>query len=222
MQKQLIYKELLNELSFTQCKLLIVSKNRSIEDIKFYYDLGHRDFGENHLKELAMKSQHQEFKDIRWHYIGHLQSNKVKDLAKIPNLFAIHSVSSLSAVDEILKRFSSGSTLELFYEMHISSEPQKSGFHQVEEVIQALQLFQKFPHTKVCNRGLMGMAPLASEGAPEVAMAFEKLVFFKEQLKEYKKFFSQDEILLSMGMSSDYKCALKMGSHWVRVGSKLF
>ena len=203
-----------------QTNLLIVSKTRSLEEIKAYYDLGHRDFGENRVQELEDKSRDlaESCPDIRWHMIGHLQTNKVNTLFKIPNLRAIHSVHDLHLVDRLIKgQDKLRHPVDLFLQFNTSKEDEKSGFETYTELMEAAGFVLKAEKLKF--RGLMTMGTLRTENfEAEARRCFEELQVEKEKLQ------SEFDIKLetSMGMSQDYEIALEEGSNWIRLGTMMF
>lgn len=221
-QYNTIKKELGSEVT-----LVAVSKTKPVEDIKALYDLGQRDFGENYVQELVEK-QVLLPSDIRWHFIGHLQSNKVKYIA--PFVHLIHGVDSYKLLLEIEKQAAKKQrVIHCLLQVHIAQEETKFGFNAAElaDIMNTLQkgLLQ---HAQV--RGLMGMASF-TEDQQQIQKEF---VYLKGLFDEY---FPTPEIpssgssfqvppsgfpILSMGMSSDYQLAIACGSNMVRVGSLLF
>lgn len=200
--------------------LLIVSKNRSIDDIKAYYELGHRHFGENRVQELLIKSQELEgcCPDICWHMIGHLQTNKIKDLFKVKNLYAIHSVDTLKLLEQLLKfEERLGKEVKIFLQFNTSREEEKSGFEKIAELEEAIELFKHSLFLKLW--GLMTMGALRVENQLISAQScFEELVQIKQNLdRKYSL-----HLELSMGMSQDYQVALSCGSNWLRLGTMMF
>jgi PLP dependent protein len=212
------YQEILNELSSKKVSLVAVSKIQSIEDIKKMYDLGQRDFGENYVQELVDK-QAQLPQDIRWHFIGHLQSNKVKYIA--PFVHLIQGVDSLKLLTEINKQAKKiGRVIHCLLQVHIAQEETKFGLDEaeLEEIMNKLQ--QESAFQNVFIDGLMGMASFSDD--------LEKV---RGEMKNLKSLFDKYHSLstvncqlstLSMGMSGDYKMAVEEGSNMVRIGSLLF
>jgi PLP dependent protein len=203
-----------------QTKLLIVSKTRSVEEIKMYYHLGHRDFGENRVQELREKALklEKECPEIRWHMIGHLQTNKVKQLLSIKNLVSIHSVSNEKLLSEILSfdkklTFSVG----IFLQINTSFEEEKSGFETKDEILSLLNRFENLDHLFL--QGLMTMGKLRTDDFKKAAKeCFGLLNEFKDLCE--KKI--NHPLESSMGMSQDYEIALEEGSHWIRLGTTMF
>lgn len=212
------FKQILSELGNID-SLVAVSKTKPIEDIRALYDLGQRDFGENYVQELQEK-QPQLPPDIRWHFIGHLQSNKVKYIA--PFVHLIHGVDSLSLLKEISKQASKNNrVIDCLLQVHIASEETKFGLN--EEELQSVLESVKNDGTAFQNvniRGLMGMASFTDNEAL-VKKEFSSLKALFDKYAQVSIFNSPFSIL-SMGMSGDYKIALEEGSNMVRIGSLLF
>ena len=203
------YKELQKELT-PATTLVAVSKFKSAEDIMALYNLGQRDFGENFVQELLIKYESLP-KDIRWHFIGHLQSNKVKYIVNF--IYLIHGVDTLKLLKEIDKQAAkAGVKVNCLLQRHISQEETKFGFDE-QELDEAIRL----PHNNIQLKGLMGMASFTSD---------ENIV--KKEFNQLTLQFKKMETLipgfdtLSMGMSGDYKVALVSGSNMVRIGSLIF
>jgi pyridoxal phosphate enzyme (YggS family) len=173
------------------------------------YSSGIRDFGENYVQELV--SKHEVLpKDIKWHFIGHLQTNKVKYL--VPFIHLIHGVDSEKLLAEINKQaIKTGRTVECLLQVHIAEEETKFGFDENE--LTRLEL-NKYPYVRI--KGLMGMASFSSD-EELVRGEFRKLSLLYDTLKVKHNF-----SILSMGMSADYKIAIDEGSNMVRIGSLLF
>lgn len=200
--------------------LLIVSKTRTLEEIQAYYDLGHRDFGENRVQELEEKSLALKVScpDIRWHMIGHLQTNKVNTLFKVANLVAIHSVHDLHLVDRLLKgQPKLRHPIDIFLQFNTSKEDEKSGFETYTELVEAAEFIVK--SQKLRLKGLMTMGTLRTENfEAEARRCFQELQVEKEKLQ------SEFNVRLetSMGMSQDYQIALEEKSSWIRLGTMMF
>jgi PLP dependent protein len=205
------YNGIQKELIATNTTLIAVSKLKPASDIEALYNLGHRHFGENYVQELVEK-QAQLLSDINWHFIGHLQSNKVKYIA--PFVHLIQSVDSEKLLKEIDKQAAKNNRIiNVLLQIHIAEEETKFGFDEQE--LQKLDL-SLFPHVKIT--GLMGMATF-TEDKQKVKREFEHLQ------KMYASFASEKNIpltTLSMGMSDDYALAISCGSNMVRIGSLLF
>lgn len=201
-----------------QVTLVAVSKFHPAEAIQEAYDAGQRIFGESKVQELTSKITHLP-EDIQWHFIGHLQTNKVKYIA--PFIDTIHSVDSLKLLIEIDKQAAKQNrVINVLLQMYIASEETKFGLSQ-EECITLLesQAYKECANIKV--RGLMGMASF-TENESQVHKEFSELKSIFFQIKE--QFFANDTSFdtLSMGMSDDFGIAIEEGSTMVRVGSKIF
>lgn len=204
------YKELLQELE-GKATLVAVSKTKPVEDLQALYDLGQRDFGENYVQELVDK-QAVLPKDIRWHFIGHLQSNKVKYIA--PFVYLIHGVDSEGLLKEIDKQAAKNNrTIDCLLQVHIATEETKFGLDESE--LANLQI-AKYPNVQI--KGLMGMASFSAD-----------LQLVRNEFKLLKRLFdtatqthNQPLQILSMGMSGDYTIAIEEGSNMIRIGSLLF
>ena len=205
--------------------LVAVSKYSPVEDVALAYSLGQMDFGENRVADLALKAgsfQFNQRQNVRWHFIGTLQTNKVKELMKIPNLWAIHSVSSKKLLEEILRREGEfqGPELNLFFQLNTSKEEEKSGFDTVEEIAEAIEFLLTKKKSNLICRGLMTMGSIREENFEEAARkSFHELREARDYLAEK---FNLKDLKLSMGMSQDYKIALEEGADYVRVGSLIF
>jgi len=204
------YQQINEELRLSKITLVAVSKTKPVEDILELYDLGHRDFGENYVQELVEKAERLP-KDIRWHFIGHLQSNKVKLIT--PFIYLIHGVDSLKLLKEIDKQAEKSKRhIDCLLQVHIAQEETKFGFDENE--LFALEIGQ-FVNVKI--KGLMGMASL-SEYVNKIRTEFKHLKTIYKKLSTLTPQLS----ILSMGMSADYKIAIEEGSNMVRIGSLLF
>jgi PLP dependent protein len=226
-----VYTELVNELKQKKVTLVAVSKTKSVEDIHALYELGHKDFGENYVQELLEKQTHLPA-DIRWHFIGHLQSNKVKHIA--PFVHLIHSVDSFKLLSEINKQGQKiNRIINCLLQVHIAQEETKFGFdeRELDETINQLanpegsgQVMQ-MKNIKVV--GLMGMASFTDDmNKVRTEFKYLKALFNKcRQLQTTNLLTGQVGYklqTLSMGMSSDYTIAIEEGSNMIRVGSLLF
>ncbi|MGQ3012636.1 MAG: YggS family pyridoxal phosphate-dependent enzyme [Flavobacteriales bacterium] len=201
-----------------QVTLVAVSKTYPAEVLQQAYDAGVRIFGENRVQELLPKYEALP-KDIEWHLIGHLQSNKVKYI--VPFVHMIHSVDSLRLFNEIQKQASkAGRIIQVLLQMHIASEETKFGFDEAE-LLSILEsgVMQNAPSVKV--RGLMGMASF-TEDTEKVKTEFAGLKKTFDAIKAKNYFPEKDFDVLSMGMSGDYLLAVEQGSTMVRIGSALF
>jgi len=211
------YHEIKSELESRHINLVAVSKTKPIEDIRELYDLGHRDFGENYVQELADKASKLP-NDIRWHFIGHLQSNKVKYIA--PFVHLIHGMDSLKLLAEINKQAAKNNrVIDCLLQVHIAQEETKFGLNE-QELEAMLNEFANSGMNKVQIKGLMGMASFTDDmNKVRNEFRYLKTIFDK---------YSQSQIsnskfqILSIGMSSDYKIAVEEGSTLVRIGSLVF
>lgn len=190
-----------------------VSKTKPIEEITKIYDLGHRNFGENKVQELEFKYESLP-KDIKWHMIGHLQSNKVKKV--IPIVSLIHSIDSLKLLKTINKESKKiDKTMDCLIQVNISNENSKFGFIKKELEFLNQDFLNDFKYIKI--RGLMGMASFTNN-EKQIRKEFQ---YLKEIFDDFNT--SLDDFnILSMGMSNDYNIALEYGSNMVRIGSKIF
>jgi pyridoxal phosphate enzyme (YggS family) len=208
------FKNLVDELGSKKVTLVAVSKTKSVEEIKQLYDLGQRDFGENYVQELVEKEK-QLPKDIRWHFIGHLQSNKVKQIA--PFVHLIQSVDSSKLLKEINKQAEKiDRVIDCLLQIHIAQEETKFGLDE-EELNLAISQFDNLEMKNVRVIGLMGMASLTDD-LEKVRNEFRKLKSIFNRLSTNGSPLST----LSMGMTSDYKIAIEVGSNMVRIGSLIF
>lgn len=200
--------------------LLIVSKTRSLEEIQTYYQLGHRDFGENRVQELSEKSEALKVicPEIRWHMIGNLQSNKIGQLFATPNLWAIHSVDSEELLDKLLKAQERLiQDVGVFLQVNTSKELEKSGFEDYGTLLASASKLLGPSHLKIF--GVMTMGTLRTENFKDEA----KRCF--QELNEFAQNLSKDislPIQTSMGMSQDYQIALSEKSSWIRLGTTMF
>lgn len=214
------YESIINELGDSKT-LVAVSKMRSVEEIQHLYDLGHRDFGENYVQELIEKHlilPH----DIRWHFIGHLQSNKVKYIA--PFIYMIHGVESFKLLREINKQGKKfNRVINCLLQVHIAQEETKFGLseEELEELISGLSAEDAavlYECINIC--GLMGMASFSDD---EVKVTKE-FIYLETLYDKYSPTHLSNMrfTTLSMGMSADYQLAIAHGSNMVRIGSLLF
>ncbi len=211
------YKALAESCNVHNVQLVAVSKTKPASDLQAMYDLGQRDFGENYVQELVDK---QAFlpKDIHWHFIGHLQSNKVKYIA--PFVHLIHGVDSLKLLKEINKQGAKNNrVIDVLLQMHIAQEETKFGLDEKElnDLLNSAEL-PSFLNIRIC--GLMGMASF-SDDLEHVRAEFKTLKIFFDKYSKFQSSNSKFEIL-SMGMSSDYAIAIEEGSNMLRIGSLLF
>jgi hypothetical protein len=210
--------ELKNELAARNITLIAVSKNFPAERIRTAYQEGQRAFGENRVQEMLEKYESLP-RDIEWHLIGHLQSNKVKFIA--PFVRMIHSVDSLRLLEEINRQaVKADRTIDCLLQFHIATEETKFGLSQ-DEAIELLQSdkFKQMTNVRIC--GVMGMASF-SDDAVLVRSEFDHLKAIFDHLKA--RFFPEATFFreISMGMSGDWQIAATAGSTMVRIGSLIF
>ena len=209
------YNAIISELK--DVTLIAVSKTKPIEDISTLYDLGQKDFGENYVQELADKYEALP-KDIRWHFIGHLQTNKVKYIAPFVGL--IHGVDSFKLLKEINKQGEKNNRIiNCLLQIYIAQEETKFGLNEdeLDDIFGSVEL-KDLKNIKIC--GMMGMASF-TENEETIKNEFR---YLKTLFNSYKKLSTANCQLttLSMGMSSDYKIAIEEGSNMVRIGSLIF
>lgn len=213
------YLEIIQELKSKNILLVAVSKTKSIGDIKELYELGQRDFGENYVQEMVDK-HHELPKDIRWHFIGHLQSNKVKSIA--PFVHLIHGVDSLKLLREINKqgaRFNR--VLDVLLQIYIAEEETKFGLNEneLEEII-GINPKALTDQKNIRISGLMGMASF-TENKERVRKEFHYLKTLADRYATLPAI-NYRLTIISMGMSDDYTIAIEEGSNLVRIGSLIF
>jgi pyridoxal phosphate enzyme (YggS family) len=210
------YKEVTTYLQLNKVQLIAVSKTKPNEAILDLHQLGQKDFGENYVQELVDKAEALP-KDIHWHFIGHLQSNKVKYIA--PFVYLIHGVDSEKLLIEINKQAQKHNRIiDVLLQMHIASEETKFGFDELT-LLELIQSGRLSNYSNIRLRGLMGMASFSDD-----------TVLIQNEFSSLKHTYNKAEALLhtshfdqlSMGMSSDYKLAIEQGSTMVRIGSLLF
>jgi pyridoxal phosphate enzyme (YggS family) len=214
---QQVFIDLQKELSDKGVTLIAVSKTKPVADIEELYHLGHRDFGENYVQELSDKVP-QLPADIRWHFIGHLQRNKVKFI--LPFVHLIHSVDSLRLLLEIEKQAAKiGRKVSVLLQIYIAGEETKFGLDEME-LNKLADYLQKNPLLHVQIKGMMGMASFTEDNL----VVEKEFTYLRSLYDQYKSMpvpgASFDT--LSMGMSGDYTIAVRHGSNMVRIGSILF
>ncbi len=198
--------------------LIAVSKTQPATRIQEAYDGGQRIFGENKVQELVPKYEELP-KDIQWHLIGHLQSNKVKYVASFVSL--IHSIDSIKLLQEVNKQaFKVSRVIDCLLQIHIASEETKFGFSE-EELTDLINSKKFIDLNNVRIIGLMGMATF-TDNVAHVRDEFRNLKKLFEKLKSMSLTLPFDLQHLSMGMSGDYKIAIEEGSTMIRVGTALF
>lgn len=214
------WKQVTEELEKTDTTLVAVSKTKPVADIQVLYAAGQRVFGENYVQELVEK-QPQLPADIRWHYIGHLQSNKVKYIAPFVQL--IHAVDSFKLLLEINKQaLKYNRTIDVLLQLHIANEETKFGMDD-RDIIEFLDYYtaqkEQLQNVRIC--GLMGMASFTDD-KEQVRNEFRHLHDTFKNLKASYFLTSEYFAIRSMGMSGDYRLAIEEGSNMVRIGSMLF
>jgi len=229
------YLEILNELkNYPMTKLHVVSKNRSTQELLPLYELGQRDFAENRVDELILKSEQLAHLKIHWHMIGHLQKNKISKLASVKYLTSIQSIDSAQLIEQLLKAESkfcehnlflknnSENRIKLYLQVNTSFEEEKSGFafdDRLTHII--LNLAERLSSSSVFSlAGLMTIATIRTHNKDsEARRCFMALAQLKSELIQHQKLSSLE---LSMGMSQDYRTALECQSNILRIGSLLF
>ncbi len=196
-------------------KIVVVSKNRSIEEIMQLYNLGFRIFGENRVQELLLKVD-QTPKDISWHLIGHLQRNKVSKVVNLVDL--IHSVDSFRLLKQIDKESKKQNTItNVLLQVNIALEETKYGFNE-NEVIDIIKKAEVFNHLLI--KGIMVIGPFIDD-ENEISNVFNRGYNLYKQCKNIKQH-NVDIDTYSAGMSGDYKLALKANSNLLRLGTIMF
>jgi pyridoxal phosphate enzyme (YggS family) len=207
------YYKIKNQIS-QHVTLICVSKTRQIQEIEEVYNSGAREFGENKVQEFNEKYESLP-KDIRWHFIGHLQTNKVKYL--VGRVHLIHSLDSIHLLKEIEKRYAQKNEVaNLLIQVNIGKEAAKTGIavEEIEDLIKACE---------VCNnikiKGLMATIPIGNEESCRKYFSEMKIIFDNLKTLEYKNVSME---FLSLGMSKDFKIALENGSNMIRLGTSIF
>lgn len=195
--------------------LIAVSKTKPVSMLKDVYELGVRDFGENKVQELSEKHP-QMPKDIKWHLIGHLQTNKVKHA--IDKTCLIHSVDSVRLAETIEKEAAKKDIIiNILLEVNVAEEESKFGF-KVDEVLSAIETIATFPHIRI--QGLMTIAPFV-ENPEENRSIFACLQKLSVDIRS-KNIDNVNVDILSMGMTNDYQVAIEEGATMIRVGTGIF
>ena len=190
-------------------KLIAVSKGQDLGKIKQLYDVGQRDFGENFLQELKEKKDMLP-NDIRWHFLGNIQSTKIKDIVKYSDL--IHSIGRSKILDKIAK-LESYKKIQVLLQLKLGEEETKSGFNETE----IFQIVARNEFTNISMKGLMVIAE-GGIGKEKLKLQFSQAKNVFEKIKSMNK----DVEYLSMGMSNDYELALAHGSNMIRLGTSIF
>lgn len=194
--------------------LVAVSKTQPDEAVLEAYEAGQRDFGENRVQDLKGKAERLP-NDIRWHMIGHIQTNKIKDF--IGFVYLVHGVDRLKVLKALDQEAAKvGRTVDALLQVHIAEEESKFGFDADEvRALFSKEALRDFPHVRIC--GLMGMATF-TENAAQIQREFQGLKALYDEGASLNPHWH----VLSMGMSGDYPMAMEAGSTHVRVGSALF
>jgi len=188
--------------------LVAVSKTKPVNDLLDAYHAGQRDFGENKIQEMASKWEHLP-KDIRWHMIGHVQTNKVKYMA--PFVHTIHAIDSLKLLKEIQKQaHKNDRVIECLIQIRIAEEETKFGLLE-SELDELLEVAKNFSNVTI--KGLMGMATFTTNN-DQIRNEFKQLAACFKRHSDFET--------LSMGMSGDFPIAIEEGATMIRVGSKIF
>ena len=202
----------------SQVKLIVVSKTRTEEELMEVYRTGQRQLGESRVQELLPKYEALP-KDIEWHLVGHLQTNKVKHIASFIHM--VHSIDSLKLLKQLEKEAAKHRrVIDCLLQLNIAEEQSKFGL-SFEEACSLLESsdYKEMKHIRIC--GLMGMGTFTEETS-QTHKEFRQLHAYFRKIK--KKYFPEDEAFceLSMGMSDDYEIAIEEGSSMIRVGSAVF
>jgi pyridoxal phosphate enzyme (YggS family) len=196
----------------TKCNLIAVSKMKPISMILEAIQGSQEHFGENKVQDLCDKANELKDQNIKWHFIGHLQSNKINQLLKCPNLLSIHSIDSIKLLDKLLSK-KIDKVIELFIQINTSDEFEKGGFEADFDFTQLISRINEHESFKL--KGFMTIGKIRTDDFEKDAkVSFEILNNLKSKYGEH--------LDLSMGMSSDYKIALEYNTNWIRVGSAIF
>jgi PLP dependent protein len=211
MVNTVFYTKVQEQLSKQNVTLVAVSKLKPIADLMELYNLGHKHYGENYVQELCEKQEVLPT-DINWHFIGHLQSNKVKYIA--PFAYMIQSVDSIKLLQEVQKQAAKyNRTIKVLLQFHIAKEESKFGFN-VNEILE----INKEAFANIEFSGVMGMASFVDD--EEILR--EEFGTLKSIFDQLKPTFNSTFTQISMGMSGDYELAISCGSNMVRIGSSIF
>lgn len=196
------------------CELIAVSKRKPASDIVSAYNSGQRDFGENYIQELLDKVDELP-NDIRWHFIGHLQSNKVKYIA--PFVYMIHAVDSVKLLHEINKQaLKNKRKISVLLQIHIAKEDSKFGF-TIDELSELVESKSLNEFEAIEFSGLMAMAT-NTDDTSQISSEFESVQKLQKHCQSYFPNFNT----LSIGMSQDYHIAMQYGSTYIRLGTSIF
>lgn len=206
--------EELNSIIPEGVKLLAVSKTKPLEALEEAYLAGIREFGENKVQELVKKSENFH-EDVKWHFIGHLQTNKVKYL--VDKVYLIHSLGSINLLNEIEKTFGKANKVaNTLIQINIGREDSKSGILE-EDLEGFIEEVQKCSHVSV--KGIMVIIPIGNEESNRNYFKKTRKIFEALKEKQYKNI---EMNILSMGMTHDYLTAIEEGSNLVRIGTGIF
>lgn len=209
-----IIDKIAEDCQYNKAELIIVSKTRSLEQMEFYYQKGYRNFGENKVQELLKKVNWHD--DVNWHFIGRLQTNKVKEVVRYCSL--LHSLNRYELMEAIEKEaLKQNKVMDCLLQFNIAEEETKSGFslNEWQEVYERVKMY---PHIHI--KGIMCMGPHV-EAEYEIRDVFRKAKSLYDELK-MKETSNFEMVYLSMGMSQDYEIALQEGSTMLRIGKILF
>ncbi len=213
-----MYSEIINELNEQKVQLVAVSKTKPILAIQEIYSKGQRVFGENRAQEMAEKYKALP-KDIQWHFIGHLQRNKIKYIAPFVEL--IHSIDEIKLLDEVQKQAAANDRIiQCLIQIKIGEESTKTGLNK-DNYQDFFQHFENNNYPNIQLIGIMGMASFTSD-KKQIRTEFKSLKMLFDQIQS--QFFPKDDQFkeISMGMSGDYTIAIEEGSTMVRIGSLIF
>lgn len=204
--------KIIEDNKFINCETLIVTKNQDIEDIKFLYDNGYRTFGENKLQEIVKKRE--VFPDASYHFIGRIQSNKIKKIVEVSDLIqSVSEIRYLAIINEEAQKMDK--IQDVLLQFNISGEITKAGF-KISDIDEIMELLEEFTNIRV--RGIM----LMGDHVDDELKIMTTFSMGYELFDELKPLMNHNFDILSMGMSNDYKLAIKCGSNMVRLGSILF
>lgn len=200
------------ELSDSGANLIAVSKTKPLSLIEEAISLGQVHFGENKVQDLKEKAIKLSSQNVKWHFIGHLQTNKVNTLLSTPNLASIHSIDSIKLLDKILSK-NPDNLIELFIQVNTSNEDEKGGFSIDFDFSDLISRIDKHDNFKF--KGFMTISKIRTDDfEADAHKSFQSLSMLRDKYDQ--------NLDLSMGMSSDFKIALKYNTNWVRVGSAIF
>lgn len=203
-------------------ELVAVSKTKHPLLVKACYDVGHRKFGENYIQELEAKSSKlaEQCPEIQWHFIGRIQSNKIKKIARVKNLHCVETISEKTHATSLNKEMEKlGSTVNVMVQVNTSDEEQKGGASASEALSLACFIKTNCPSLKLC--GFMTIGSFEVSVGKGLNEEFDRLFKVREEFCRRENV-PEADLDLSMGMSHDFETAIKQGSSYVRVGSSIF